>query len=131
MEHVDGENLMKVSDRVGIAGMLDWKVCWKVAFDIASALPAAYEQKVVHRTVTPANIIRRTSDKSWPLGDLMLAKTLEGSLAVNLTTAGQIVGNLAYLPPESTGGDVPVDWRAEISGLGSTHYALLIGRPPV
>lgn len=130
MEFIEGENLTQVIDRIGIEGMLDWKDVWKVGYDIASALQAAFENKVVHRNVTPVNIIRRKSDKTCFLGDLMLAKALEGSLAVNVTVAGEIVGNLAYLPPESTGGNVPIDCRLDIYGLGATLYALLTGRPP-
>lgn len=130
MEFIEGENLTQVIDRIGIEGMLDWKDVWKVGYDVASALQAAFENKVVHRNVTPVNIIRRKSDKTCFLGDLMLAKALEGSLAVNVTLAGEIVGNLAYLPPESTGGNVPIDSRLDIYGLGATLYALLTGRPP-
>jgi eukaryotic-like serine/threonine-protein kinase len=130
MEYIDGENLTKVIERIGIDGMLDWKNVWKVGVDIASALQTAYEHKVIHRNVTPVNIIRRFADKTCILGDLMLAKALEGNLAVDVTVRGQIVGNLAYLPPESTGGDTPIDCRSDIYGLGSTMYALLTGRPP-
>ncbi len=130
MEYIEGENLTKVIERIGIDGMLDWKDVWKVGVDIASALQAAFEHKVIHRNVTPVNIIRRKSDKICILGDLMLAKALEGVLANDITVRGQIVGNLAYLPPESTGGDIPIDCRSDIYGLGSTMYALLTGRPP-
>jgi serine/threonine protein kinase len=130
MEYIDGENLTKVIERIGIEGMLDWRDVWRVGMDIASALQAAYEHKVVHRNVTPTNIIRRHSDKTCILGDLMLAKALEGKLAIDLTVTGQILGDPAYLSLESFGGDLPLDCRSDIYGLGCTMYALLTGRPP-
>ncbi len=130
MEYVDGENLLQVIQRLGIDGMLDWRDVWRVGVDIASALHAAFEQKVIHRNVTPKNIIRRKSDRVCMLGDLMLAKALEGTLAKQVTSPGSIIGDLAYLPPERTRDSLEVDSRSDIYGLGATMYALLAGRPP-
>ena len=80
MEYVEGENLSSLIKRIGIEDMLQWKDVWRVAVDIARALYKADEHKIVHRNVTPKNIIRRKSDGACLLGDLMLAKALEGSL---------------------------------------------------
>ncbi len=131
MEYVDGENLAQLIERTGIEGMLDWKKVWRVAIDVGRALHAGYEHKVVHRNVTPTNIIRRNSDQACLLGDFMLAKALEGTLAKQVTQPGQILGELPYLAPERTSGDAEVDTRSDMYGLGATCYALLTGRPPV
>ncbi len=88
MEYVDGENLMQVIQRIGVEGMLDWRDAWRIAMDVTSALHAAYEHKVIHRNVIPKNIIQRKSDKVCLLGDLMLAKALEGTLAKQVTSPG-------------------------------------------
>jgi len=130
MEFIDGENLNQVIDRIGIEGMLDWREVWRIAVDIASALEAASREKIIHRNVTPANILRRKSDKMCLLGDLMLAKALEGSLARQVTSPGTIVGSINYMPPERTRDSSAGDTRADIYGLGATLYALLTGRPP-
>jgi serine/threonine protein kinase len=131
MEFIEGENLSQLIDRIGIEGMLDWKKVWRVAVDIARALQAGYEHKIIHRNVTPINILRRKSDEACLLGDFMLAKALEGTLAQQVTQPGQILGDIPYLAPERTHSDAEVDTRSDMYGLGATCYALLTGRPPI
>ena len=130
MQYVDGESLEKVIERIGIRGMLDWTHVFRVAVDICKALEESYQHKIVHRNLTPDNILRRTKDKVCLLGDLMLAKATEGTLAKQVTRPGEIVGNLSYLPPERTFEDQTIDHRSDLYGLGATLYALLTGRPP-
>ncbi len=130
MEFIDCESMTEVIHRIGIDGMIDWRDAWRVAVDIASALEEAFLQKVIHRNVTPANILRRKSDKVCLLGDLMLAKALEGSLAKQVTSPGRLLGELPYIPPERTRDGQIVDSRSDIYGLGATIYALIAGRPP-
>jgi serine/threonine protein kinase len=130
MEYVDGENLADVILRIGTVGQLDWKEAFRVAVHIARALDAAYEHKIIHRNITPKNILQRRSDKLTKLGDLMLAKALEGTLARQVTQPGQLIGDVAYMSPERTRSQTEVDGRSDIYGLGATVYALLTGRPP-
>jgi serine/threonine protein kinase len=131
MEYIDGESLISVIDRIGVEGMLDWRDVWHVAVHVGSALTEAYNQQIIHRNVTPTNIMRRKSDKSCVLGDLMLAKGLQGALAQQVTQPGQLIGDLPYMSPERTQSDAEVDCRSDLYGLGATLYALLTGRPPV
>ncbi len=131
MEYIDGESLISVIDRIGIEGMLDWREVWRVAVHVGSALAEAYDQQIIHRNLTPTNIMRRHSDKSCVLGDLMLAKGLQGALAQQVTQPGQLIGDLPYMSPERTQSDAEVDCRSDLYGLGATLYALLTGRPPV
>jgi serine/threonine-protein kinase len=130
MEYVDGESLTKVVERIGLVGMLDWRYALTVAVQVARALQAAHQEHIIHRNVTPENILIRKTDNAAKLGDLMLAKALEGALAKQLTRPGQLMGDLAYMAPERTREDAPVDTRSDIYGLGATVYALLTGRPP-
>lgn len=131
MEFIEGENLSQLIDRIGIEGMLDWKKVWRVAVDIGRALNVGHENKIVHRNVTPMNIIRRKSDEACLLGDFMLAKALEGTLAQQVTQPGQILGDIPYLAPERTKADADIDTRSDLYGLGATCYALLTGKPPI
>jgi serine/threonine protein kinase len=130
MEYVDGESLTKVIQRIGVANMLDWKHAFRVAVHIGQALEYAHAQSIIHRNVTPQNILLRTSDKVAKLGDLMLAKALEGVMAKDVTKPGELVGDVAYMAPERTMGAGHVDGRSDLYGLGATLYALLTGRPP-
>lgn len=130
MDFIDGENLAQVIDRIGVEGMLDWRDVWRVALHVGRALQAAEENKIIHRNVTPTNILRRKSDKVSLLGDLMLAKAIEGNLAAQVTRPGQLIGDLPYMSPERTRDGATVDGRSDLYGLGATMYALLTGRPP-
>jgi serine/threonine protein kinase len=130
MEYVAGENLEQVIERIGVAGMLDWRNAFKVAVQVGRALEYAHGQDIIHRNVTPTNILREATTKDVKLGDLMLAKALEGALAQQITRPGEIVGDIAYLSPERTRGTTDVDHRSDLYGLGATLYALLTGRPP-
>ncbi|HZY87530.1 MAG TPA: FHA domain-containing serine/threonine-protein kinase [Gemmataceae bacterium] len=130
MEYVEGESMTQAIQRIGVAGMLDWKYGFRVATHIARALEYAHGQAVIHRNVTPQNILLRSSDKVAKLGDLMLAKALEGALAQQHTTPGELVGDVGYMAPERTRGAGEVDGRSDLYGLGATVYALVTGRPP-
>ena len=130
MEYVDGERLTEVIRRIGPANMLDWRYALKVAAQIARALDAAHRKQIIHRNITPANILIRHGDNLAKLNDLILAKATEGMLDRQITAPGEIVGDLRYTPPERTGDSAVVDPRSDIYSLGATVYALLTGRPP-
>jgi pSer/pThr/pTyr-binding forkhead associated (FHA) protein len=131
MEFVDGESLTRVIHRIGIAGMLDWRYGLRVAVHVARALDFASKHQIIHRNVEPANILIRNADKVAKLGDLMLAKALEGTLAQQITRPGELLGEIRYMAPERTRGTADIDGRSDIYGLGATVYALLTGRPPL
>jgi serine/threonine protein kinase len=130
MEFVDGESLSQVIQRIGVAGMLDWRHAFRVAAHLTRALEYAHENSIIHRNLTPQNILIRKSDKMTKLGDLMLAKALEGALAEQLTRPGEILGDLRYMSPERTAGDPNVDGRSDLYSLGALVYAMMTGRPP-
>lgn len=129
MEYVAGENMQQVINRIGVAGMLDWRHAFRAALHVARALEYAHGQSIIHRNVTPTNILRDATSKVVKLGDLMLAKALEGPLANQVTRPGEILGDVDYMSPERTRG-TDVDGRSDLYGLGATAYALLTGRPP-
>jgi serine/threonine protein kinase len=131
MEYVQGESMTQVIQRIGTANMLDWRFALRVAIHIARALDYAHGQNIIHRNITPQNILIQTVDKTTKLGDLMLAKALEGTLAEQITRPGEILGDVRYMSPERTRGNSgEVDGRADIYSLGATTFALLTGRPP-
>jgi serine/threonine protein kinase len=130
MELIEGESASQAIQRIGVAGMLDWRYGYRVAVHIARALAYAHGQSILHRNVTPQNILLRSADKTALLGDLMLAKALEGNLAQQITRPGELVGDVAYMSPERTKGTGEVDGRSDLYGLGATVYALIAGRPP-
>jgi serine/threonine protein kinase len=130
MEFVEGESLTQVIHRIGTAGMLDWRHALRVAIHVARALAFALEHAIIHRNITPSNILVRSIDKVTKLGDLLLAKALEGTLAEQITRPGELIGEVNFMSPERTRGVGDVDGRSDIYCLGATVYALLTGRPP-
>src|SRR5207237_7226337 len=95
------------------------------------ALEFAEEHQILHRNIKPSNILIQHSDKLTKLGDLMLAKALEGTQAEQITRPGELIGDIAYMSPERTrGSTAQVDCRSDIYSLGASVYALLTGRPP-
>ena len=131
LEFVAGESLNDVIRRIGVAGMLDWKHAYRVGVHVARALDYAHKLDIIHRHITPANILVRAADKQAMLGDLMLAKALSGTHVQQVTKAGQMLGDIDYMSPERTAefGD-SVDARSDLYSLGATMYALLTGKPP-
>jgi serine/threonine protein kinase len=130
MEMVDGESLTQVIERIGVAGMLDWRQAFRVAVHVGRALEYAHNCNVLHRNITPQNVLIRKSDKMVKLGDLMLAKALEGTLAQQITRPGEVLGDVRYMAPERTQGNEQVDARSDLFSLGALLYSLLTGRAP-
>jgi pSer/pThr/pTyr-binding forkhead associated (FHA) protein len=130
MEYVEGESLTQLVQRAGVAGMLDWRHALRIAVHLTRALEYAHGQRILHRNVTPMNVLVGGHKRVAKLGDLMLAKALEGDLAVQLTEPGELLGDVHYLSPERTYPSATVDERSDLFSLGATLYALLTGRPP-
>ena len=130
MEYIEGESLTQLVQRAGVVSMLDWRQALRVTVHLARALEYAHERHILHRNVTPMNVLIRGRDRMTKLGDLMLAKALEGILAVDLTGPGEFLTDVNYLSPERTYPGASVDARSDLFGLGATVYALLTGRPP-
>ncbi|KFZ80985.1 serine/threonine protein kinase [Amycolatopsis sp. MJM2582] len=92
---------------------------------IASALAAAHEDGILHRDVTPNNILI-TGDGQAKIADFGLSHaTGEGTM----TGGGLVVGTPAYLSPEVADGEEP-GYPSDVFSLGSTLYTVLEGAPP-
>jgi len=128
-EFIDGESGSALIQRIGVVGMLDWRTTLRIARGIAAALEFAQSHDIVHRNITPRNILIRRCDGTALLNDLLLARTLDDN-AVQLTQPGELMGTLPFLSPEQVGSGHPVDQRSDLYQFGATVYALLTGRPP-
>ncbi len=130
MEFVEGRNLADIIGGAGTAGGPDWRQGLRYAIHVARALGHAHRNGIVHRNLTPRNVIVRTGDQVAKLGDLMLAKAMEGMLAEKITRPGEVLGDPRYMSPERTGGGTGEDARSDLFSLGALTYALVAGRPP-
>ena len=128
-EFVDGPSLRELVGRVGTAGMLDWQIAWHITNHIAAALECAHENGILHRNITPDNVLMSVGDNTSKLGDLMLAKATSHLTTSDITRPGQLVGDIAYMSPERLAGQT-IDVRSDIYSLGATIYCALTGQAP-
>ncbi|MGH9674428.1 MAG: serine/threonine-protein kinase PknK, partial [Bryobacteraceae bacterium] len=121
MELLEGEDLRtRLSRRP-----LDQVELIEVGTQIAGALALAHGAGIIHRDIKPANIILTPSGIAKVL-DFGLAKPVgEGGL----TTAGMVVGTLAYMSPEQLRGE-ELDARSDIFSFGCVLYEAATGRAP-
>jgi serine/threonine protein kinase len=124
MEYVDGPSL---GARVRGDGPLRPEESVRVALQVAEALQAAHERRLVHRDVKPDNVLLG-SDGSAKLADLGLIKDLDAGAM--LTRPRQWLGTIGYTAPEQFGEETQVDARADVYALGATLYFALTGVPP-
>jgi signal transduction histidine kinase len=96
---------------------------------LARAVAGMHRRGVIHRDITPANIVVSDDGTPW-LVDFALASPF-AEIRPEFTHHAEIVGTLAYLAPEQTGRTGrSVDQRADLYALGATLYELATGGPP-
>src|SRR4029453_10851766 len=117
----DGES---VSARLQREGPLPWPDAVAVAAEVASALAAAHARGVVHRDVTPANVmLTSTGAKVVDFG----ISALIGENDVD--PDGSLLGTPAYLAPERLEGG-QVSPATDVYAVGLLIYRTLIGQLP-
>jgi Protein kinase domain len=126
MEFVDGRSL---HDILRDDGPLSFEAARSLMQRLASGLQAAHDRGIIHRDVSPDNVI-------IPQGDVRRAKIIDFGIARS-THLGQatvigsgFAGKYNYVSPEQLGlfgGDVTA--KSDIYSLGLVLYEALTGRP--
>jgi serine/threonine protein kinase len=104
---------------------------------LAEALAYVHGEGIVHRDLTPDNVLVRgpllgegPECERPMIIDFGLAAQFEGRLRLGMQQArSAIEGTYAYLAPELIGGSV-ADARADLYALGCMLFEVLAGRPP-
>jgi eukaryotic-like serine/threonine-protein kinase len=135
MEYLRGKDLSTVLRKLyGSKAHLDAAIVAFVALQVARGLayahrltlPGGEPLSIIHRDVTPSNIML-TRAGGVKLLDFGIAKTQgEFNLAEN-TETGVCKGKLPYLAPEQVQGK-PIDKRSDVFALGVVMWEALTGR---
>jgi len=126
LEDVGGTNLAGMGTPLTVDDLA------RLAAGLARAVAGMHRRGVIHRDITPANIVlsRDRNPQTPYLVDFALATTF-AEISPEFTPHTEIVGTLAYLAPEQTGRTARlVDQRADLYALGATLYELATGGPP-
>lgn len=107
-------------------GPLPWREACGLAEQVLSALDCAHEFGIVHRDVSPESVLV-TAEGTVELVNFGMAKGLSSP---QLTQAGAIFGNAAYISPEQARGTGELDCRSDIYSVGAVLYHMVCGRPP-
>jgi serine/threonine-protein kinase len=106
-------------------GPLDHAKITDLGGQVAAGLHAAHMRGIVHRDVKPANIFL-LHPATVKILDFGLSR---GAHLQQLTAPHQVMGTLAYMPPEQLAGS-DVDHRADVWALGAVLYEMATGHSP-
>jgi len=93
---------------------------------IALGLEYAHRKGIVHRDLTPDNILFDNHNNPY-ITDFSLAKLIADTFRTN--SGNGFIGTPEYISPEQAQ-SLPVDHRTDIYGLGVIAYEMLTGRKP-
>jgi serine/threonine-protein kinase len=113
MEHIDGEDLLKIILRNGRCDNLE-AIRW--AIELCAGMKHFHDRQIVHRDLKPANLM---IDGSGHL------KIMDLGLAA-FTGAIEVVGTLNYMPPERLSGQ-PARPSSDMYAIGAILYEMFTG----
>lgn len=96
----------------------------RVIVQLGHALAYVHDRGIVHRDLTPANIMIEPSGRVRVM-DFGVIK----GLGAELTAVGELLGTVAWIAPEQISGAL-VDARADLYSLGAILYWMVAGSRP-
>lgn len=131
-EHIEGVNL---GDLLRARGFLSPRYASELAVMVLHGLEAIHRSGVVHRDVSPENVMITRNDEGAEIVkiiDLGIAKQSNDEQE-DQTKTGMFVGKWKYCSPEQLGllkADERIDARADLYSFGVVLYEMLTGKPP-
>jgi serine/threonine-protein kinase len=120
MEMLDGESL---ADRLRL-GPVPWREAVAICAEVADALATAHDQGVVHRDISPDNVMLTSS--GLRVFDFGIAAPI-GEPDDDAT--GSTFGTPAYVAPERLDGR-PAQTATDVYSIGVMLFEMLTGAPP-
>ena len=129
LEYIEGSTLRELLERLGPPPLT---LALEIARQAALALQYLHRQRIIHRDISPGNLMLTRDFEGGPLVkliDLGLSRSLESGSDDGLTR-GLFVGKVRYASPEQFD-EGPVDERSDLYSLGVVLYELVTGRCPI
>ncbi|MCK4709058.1 MAG: serine/threonine protein kinase, partial [Gammaproteobacteria bacterium] len=120
-EYIDGASLKKL---LQFKGKLSAELALEIIIPVLDAIDYAHERGVIHRDLTPSNIIINTNNKP-KLMDFGIADVLGRQ-----TSGDTISSSLHYLSPEQCENKTPLP-ASDIFTIGLILTELLTGKPVI
>ena len=129
LEYLEGKGLDEVMD----ARRLGVDECVDIAIQVLEGLKVAHQNRILHRDITPANVMLAPDGRAklldFGLSKILLEGARDASRTPRHTGEGMIVGTLDYLSPEQAlGGEL--DERSDLFSFGIVFYQMLAGVHP-
>jgi tRNA A-37 threonylcarbamoyl transferase component Bud32 len=121
-EYVEGETL---KDRIRRYGRLPIGESVAYAIEVARALGAAHDRRIVHRDVKPQNVLI-DEEGTAKVTDFGIARSLTEE---GLTADGRVLGTTDYVSPEQALGQ-DVGPQSDLYSLGVVLFEMLTGDVP-
>ncbi len=132
MELVDGEDLRAAVEAwQDLPAVERFERARHVLVQVARALEYVHLRGLVHRDVTPANIMLLPAQPGESQGSVKLMDfgVVKESGVTEFTAHGEVLGTVAYIAPEQINGE-RIDARTDLYSLGAVLYLMLTGRRP-
>ena len=124
MEYVEGRTLRDLL-RADRPILTEWAL--EIVADILDALEYSHRAGIVHRAISPANVML-TPSGDVKVMDFGIAWAVAHASAT-VTQTATVIGTPQYLSPEQARGE-SVDGRSDIFSTGCLLFELLSGQPP-
>lgn len=104
--------------------------CISISICIVDALGRIHAADVIHKDLTPSNVVYNSGTKQLKIIDFGISTELSFEDPA-MESPEVLEGTLAYVSPEQTGRmNRTLDYRTDYYSLGATLYQLFTGRPP-
>jgi serine/threonine-protein kinase len=113
LERLTRQRDLDVVDKIGLG------------IQLCDALEYMHARGIVHREVTPRNLVVSEAPLRLTLLDSGLARSADLSMTADVTRTGIVVGHFRYMAPEQASGRY--DQRSDIYAAGAVLYELLTG----
>jgi tetratricopeptide (TPR) repeat protein len=125
MEYVEGSGLLDFCRDIGVRERL------AILMRVCMAVEHAHIRGVIHRDLKPGNILVQPDGQTKVLDFGVARLTGEDQGSSELTTAGMLIGTIAYMSPEQAVGEPgAVDIRTDVYALGMIGYRMLTDSLP-